>query len=58
MLQSLRRIRPAFSSRRLKGKDKFATKDTIEHNAVNRDDVQVDNFDFAPINKNAADTFH
>ncbi len=40
------------------GKDKFATKDTIEHNSVNRDDVQVDHFDFDPINKNAADTFH
>ena len=40
------------------GKDKFAVKDTFEHNAVNRDDVQKDNFDFAVTNKNAADTIH
>ena len=40
------------------GKDKFAVKDAIEHNATNRDDVQIDNFDYAVTNKNAADTIH
>jgi len=40
------------------GKDKFAVKDAIEHNQVNRDDVQVDNFDYPVTNKNAADTIH
>ena len=40
------------------GKDKFAVKDAIEHNQANRDDVDLDNFDSAVTNKNAADTFH
>ncbi len=40
------------------GKDSFAVKDAIEHNQANRDNVDIDNFDIAVTNKNAADTFH
>ncbi len=53
-----RSARSATTSSVGQGKDKFATKDAIEHNQVNRDDVQVDFFDFDLINQNAADTFH
>ncbi|WP_278258361.1 calcium-binding protein [Nocardioides convexus] len=40
------------------GKDRFAVKDAVEHDSAHRDDVDVDNFDVAVTNKNAADTFH
>ena len=39
-------------------KDTFKVKDTIEHNFVNRDDVQNDNFDYPVTNKNANDWIH
>lgn len=40
------------------GKDRFAVKDVIEHDAAHGDHVDVDNFDVAVTNKNAADTIH
>lgn len=40
------------------GKDRFAVKDVIEHDAAHRDHVDVDNFDSPVTNKNATDTIH
>jgi len=40
------------------GKDRFAVRDVIEHDHAHRDNVDVDNFDLAVTDKNAADTFH